>query len=232
MHRIRFAAVRSRGYRASHMPARSGDGPRRGRSIRQWALLGALGALATVGAAGGVAQAAPPVAPAGIANYSYFQVQRIEWGNSRFFGDSAKGNGAKFSFQFGTNGYVFGETDKLAFHRMPGDLYQTGVGLGYAQTQGKISAYVQVGYYRRMLSASLGGARSHYWEFAYGMRSALSNWFSLEGELYSDFRPEFGSRPWGVKFGAAAAFGPVSLHLVANHNRDVNALEAMLRFSF
>ncbi|MGH8426563.1 MAG: hypothetical protein ACRES7_01100 [Gammaproteobacteria bacterium] len=177
--------------------------------------------------------AAPASAsPAGIADYSYIQVEHIDGGNSDYFGDSAKGNGAKFSFQFGRNAYVYGSYDRLAFDRLPGDLYRTGVGIGYAQTEGKVSAYVQLGYYREMLSAALGGARGYYFEPAYGMRAALNRYFSLEGEMYTDIRPEFGSRPWGLKFGAAFALGPVSLHVVADHNRDVNSLSGALRFAF
>lgn len=189
------------------------------------------GTLAVAGLYAPACSALAP-SPAGIADYSYIQVQRVEWGNSRYFGDSAKGNGAKFSFQFGKHAYVYGDFDRLGFDRMPGYLYRTGAGLGYAQTQGKVSAYVRAGFYREMLSASLGGARSYYWEFAYGMRGSLTRWLSLEGELYTDLHPEFGSRPWGLAFGAAATFGPLSLHFLADHNRDVNSLQAALRFAF
>ncbi|MGH8161524.1 MAG: hypothetical protein ACRESR_05150 [Gammaproteobacteria bacterium] len=171
-------------------------------------------------------------APAGIADYSYIEVRRLDWGSSDYFGDSAKGNGAKFSFQFGAHAYVYGSYDRLEFDRLPGYLYRTGVGIGYQQTEGRVSAYVQIGYYRELLSAALGGARSYYFEPAYGMRAAFGQHFYLEGEIYSDFHPEFGSRPWGVKFGVAGVFGPVSVHLVADHNRDVNRLLAALRFSF
>lgn len=189
---------------------------------------------ALVAAVGLCASALPARAasPAGIADYSYIQLQHLEWGSSRYFGDSAKGNGAKFSFQFGTHAYFYGDFDRLAFDRLAGHLYRTGAGLGYAQTQGKVSAYVRAGFYREVQSASPGGARSYYWQLAYGMRGALNQWVSLEGELYSDLKPEFGSRPWGVKFGAAVAFGPVSVHVLADHNRDVNSLQAMLRFAF
>jgi len=194
------------------------------------ALIAVLAATAALAA--GQAHAAAAASPAGIADYSYIQVQRVQWGNSRHFGDSAKGNGVQFSFQWSQHAFFYGDYDRLAFDRGPGYLYKTGAGLGYAQTQGKVSAYLRGGYYREMLSAAAGGARSYYWEFAYGMRGALTKWFSLEGELYTDLRPEFGSRPWGVKFGAAAAFGPVSLHVLADHNRDVNSLRAMLRVAF
>jgi hypothetical protein len=178
------------------------------------------------------ASSANQPSPAGVADYTYIQAQYLDWGSSDYFGDSAKGPGAEFSFQFDKHAFAYGDFDRLAFDRLPGYLYRTGVGLGYAQSEGKVSAYLRAGYYREMLSASLGGARSYYWEFGYGMRGALTNWLSLEGELYTDINPEFGSRPWGVKFGAAAAFGPVSLHLAADHNRDVNSLVGMLRFAF
>lgn len=194
------------------------------------------GLARTLLAAAALAVAAPslasPASPAGIGDYSYIQAQYTDWGNSDYFGDSAKGPGAKLSFQFGQNAYAFGNFDRLAFARQPGYLYRTGVGIGYAQTQGKVSAFVQAGYYRELLSGSLGGARSYYWEIGYGMRGALNRYFSLEGELYTDLRPEFGSRPWGLKFGVAAAFGPVSIHLDADHNRDVNSVVGALRFAF
>ena len=191
------------------------------------AVIAAFAAAAvSIAAAPAHAASAPP---AGIADYSYIQVQRVQMGSSGYFGDSAKGNGVKFSFQWSRHAFFYGDFDRLSFDRGSGHLYKTGAGLGYEQTQGKVSAYLRGGYYRERVSS---GERSYYWEFAYGMRGALTKWLSLEGELYTDLRPEFGSRPWGVKVGAAAAFGPVSLHLVADHNRDVNALRAMLRFAF
>ncbi|MGH8224834.1 MAG: hypothetical protein ACRER1_01595 [Gammaproteobacteria bacterium] len=198
--------------------------------------IGAPTARASISPAAQTTIAAAAAPPAGIADYSYIQVERINWGSSRYFGDSAKGNGAKFSFQFGAHAYVYGSYGRLKFDSLSGYLYRTGVGLGYAQTEGRLSAYVQIGYYREMLSASLSNtfssARSYYFEPAYGMRVAFGRYFTLQGEIYSDLRPDFGSRPWGIKFGAAVALGPVSLHLVADHNRDVNALTAMLRFAF
>ncbi len=185
--------------------------------------------------AAGMPPAAGP-APTGIADYSYVGLRYLDWGSSDFFGDSAAGGGAKFSFQFGAHAYVYGSYDRLGFDRQPGYLYRTGVGLGYAQTEGRISAYVQISFYREMVSGDHGGAqsgaRSYYFEPAYGMRAAFGNHFMLEGEIYSDFHPDFGSRPWGIKFGAAVVFGPVSLHLLADHNRDVNSMTAALRFSF
>lgn len=197
-------------------------------------LLTALALMASVSARAQSSAPAPASAPAqaGVGDYSYIQVQHLDWGSSDYFGDSAKGNGAEFSFQFGQHAFAYGDFDRLAFDRLDGYLYRTGLGLGYAQTEGKVSAYLRAGYYREMLSGGLGGARSYYWEFGYGMRGALNRYFSLEGEIYTDLRPDFGSRPWGVKFGAAIAFGPVSFHVDADHNRDVNSLVGVLRFAF
>lgn len=188
-----------------------------------------IGAAASAFAVPSLARAA---APAGIGDYSYIQLQYTDWGNSDYFGDSAKGPGGEFSFQFGKHTYVFGNYDRLAFSRLSGYLYSSGVGFGYAQTQGKVSAFVQTAYYRQSVSGSLGGARSYYWEFGYGLRGALTNAISFEGELYTDLHSEFGSRPWGVKFGPAVSFGPLSLHVWAEHNPDVNSLVGMLRFAF
>ncbi|MDN5864448.1 MAG: hypothetical protein L0I62_04445 [Gammaproteobacteria bacterium] len=178
------------------------------------------------------AAAPASVAPAGIADYSYIEVRRLYQGSSVYLGDSAKGNGAKFSFQFGEHTYFYASYARLQFDDLPGYLYRTGVGVGYQQTVGRVSAFVRIGYYREMLSASLGGARSYYYEPAYGLRAAFGDHFYLQGEIYTDFHPDFGSRPWGVKFGAAGVFGPVSLHLVLDHNRDANSLMAALRFAF
>lgn len=164
---------------------------------------------------------------AGIADYSYIQVQRTSWGSSRYFGDSATGNGFKAAYQFGQNAYVFGDYSRRDFDK-GGYLYHSGVGLGYAQTQGKVSAYLQGGYFRDIL----GNARSYYWEFAYGIRGAVTSWLGLEGQLYTELHPQFGSVPWGVKVGANVSLGPVSLRVMANHNRDVNGLTAALRFAF
>ncbi len=168
-----------------------------------------------------------PVNPAGIGDYSYIQVQRTQMGNSSYFGDSAKGNGIEASYQFGQNAYVFGNYGRLDFDK-GGYLYHSGVGIGYAQTAGKVSAYLQGGYYRDIV----GNSRSYYWEFAYGIRGAINSWFGLEGQLYTELHPEFASVPWGVKFGANIAFGPVSLRVMANHNHDVNGLTAALRLAF
>lgn len=176
--------------------------------------------------------ASPAAAPAGIGDYSYIQVQRLAWGSSDYFGDSATGNRAKFSFQFGKHAFFYATYARLEFDDQPGYLYRTGAGIGYQQTRGGISAYLRLGFYRGMLSASRGGARSYYWEPAYGLRAAFGKHFYLQGEIYADLNPEFGSRPWGVKLGGAVVFGPVSLHLVANHNDDVNSLGAVLRLAF
>jgi len=173
------------------------------------------------------AAVAQPTNPAGVGNYSYIQLQRTQWGNSSYFGDSAKGNGVKASYQFGQNAYVFGSYGRLDFDK-GGYLYHSGVGIGYAQTEGKVSAYLQGGYYRDIV----GSSRSYYWEFAYGLRGAVNSWFGLEGQLYTELHPEFGSVPWGVKFGANIALGPLSLRVLANHNRDVNGVTAALRFAF
>lgn len=190
------------------------------------AALGVL--LAGLGLASAArAATAQSLNPAGVGNYSYIQVQRIELGSSRYFGESAKGNGFKASYQFGQNAYVFGDYGRLGFDK-GGYLYHSGVGIGYAQTQGKLSAYLQGGYYRDIV----GSSRSYYWKFAYGIRGAINSWFGLEGQLYTELHPEFGSVPWGVKFGANVALGPVSLRILANHNRDVNGLTAALRFAF
>lgn len=170
--------------------------------------------------------------PAGIDDYSYIQIMRIDQASSDYLGDSVKGNGAKFSFLFTKHAYFYGSYARLSFDDGPGYLYRTGVGLGYKQTIGRVSAYLRIGYYRGMLSASRGGARSYYFEPAYGVRGAFGDHFYLQGELYTDIHPEFGSRPWGIKFGAAVVLGPVSLHLVANHNNDFNSLVGALRVSF
>lgn len=181
---------------------------------------------------GAQTEAPPPAtsgpAPAGIADYSYIEVRYTDMGSSDYFGDSAKGPGAKFSFQFGRHAYVFGSYDRLDFDRRSGNLERTGVGIGYQQTRGRISAYVQIAYFREAIT----GANGYYFQPAYGMRAAFGRHFYLEGELYSDFHPDFGSRPLGLKFGVAGVFGPVSVHLVADHNRDVNSLVGVVRFSF
>ncbi len=189
----------------------------------------ALGVLVASLSLASTAQAAtaPPVNPAGVGDYSYIQVQRMQMGNSSYFGDSAKGNGLEASYQFGQNAYVFGNYGRLDFDK-GGYLYHSGVGIGYAQTQGKVSAYLQGGYFRDIV----GSSRSYYWEFAYGIRGAINSWFGLEGQLYTELHPEFASVPWGVKFGANIAFGPVSFRVMANHNKDVNGLTAALRFAF
>ncbi len=191
--------------------------------------IAALGVLVASLGLASVAHAANamPVNPAGVGDYSYIQVQRMQMGNSSYFGDSAKGNGFKASYQFGQNAYVFGDYGRLGFDK-GGYLYHSGVGIGYAQTQGKVSAYLQGGYFRDMV----GNSRSYYWEFAYGLRGAINSWFGLEGQLYTELHPEFASVPWGVKFGANVAFGPLSFRVMANHNKDVNGVTAALRFAF
>lgn len=173
----------------------------------------------------------PAANPAGISDYSYIQIQRTQLGSSRYFGESAKGNGLEAAFQFGQNAFVYGDFDRLDFDH-GGNLYRTGLGLGYAQTQGKISAYLRGGFYREVASGNARPGRSYYWEFAYGMRASLTDWFALDGELYSDIHPEFGSVPWGLKFGVAFALGPVSLRVTDDHNREVNSLAAALRLAF
>lgn len=184
-------------------------------------------------AVGGIGHAAPPV-PAGIGRYSYVEIRGIDWGSSDYFGSSARGDGIKLSYRWGGPAFVTGEFNHLEFDssRLYGYYSQAGINMGLEGTAGKVSAYLRAGFYRVVVSGTLNGARSYYWEIAYGNRIALNRWFELEGEIYSDVHPEFGSRPYGVKLGAGIALGPASLHLLLNHNPDVNSLEAALRFAF
>lgn len=178
--------------------------------------------------------AAPPPAPAGIGRYSYVELRGIDWGDSAYFGAAARGEGIKFSYRWGTHAYVSGQFDRLRFdpNRLRARYNRTGVAIGLEGTAGKVSAYLQAGFYRVVGSGALDGARSYYWEVAYGNRIALDRRFAIVGEFYSDINPEFGSRPYGLKLGAAVSFGPATLQLLANHNPDVNSLEAALRFAF
>lgn len=171
--------------------------------------------------------------PAGISDYSYVKLERIQWGSSRYFGDSARGNGLEAAYQFGKNAFVFGSYDRLQFDHLPGYLYQTGLGFGYQQTAGKISAYLKAGYYRRILSGSvMNGGRSYYWQLSYGVRAALDQYFSFIGQIYSDIKPDFGSRPWGVKAGIGFSAGPLVISFMADHNHDVNSMIGRVGFAF
>ncbi|MGH8128027.1 MAG: hypothetical protein ACRETC_06625 [Gammaproteobacteria bacterium] len=190
-----------------------------------------LGVLAMAGTARAATSPAPTANPAGIGDYSYIQVQHSQLGSSSYFGETAKSNGLEASYQFGQNVFVYGDFDRQAFDK-GGNLYRTAVGIGYAQTAGKISAYLRGGFYREIASGNSRPGRSYYWQFAYGLRASLASWFAVQGELYSDIHPEFGSVPWGLKVGVAFALGPLSLHLTDDHNRQVNTLSAALRFAF
>jgi len=183
---------------------------------------------------GAAAPAAPATAPAGIGHYSYLELRGIDWGNSRFFGAPARGEGLGISLGLGPHSYVSGQFDHLRFDgaRSGAGYDRAGVAFGLKGTAGKVSTYLQAGFYRAMGTGSLNGARSYYWEIAYGNRFALTRWFALLGEVYSDVNPEFGSRPYGVRAGVSVAFGPASLQLLADHNRDVNSLDAALRVAF
>lgn len=173
-------------------------------------------------------------APAGIGRYSYIEVRGIDWGNSSFFGAPARGDGLKLSYRFGSHAYVSGQYSHLRFDGVLSDagLNRAGVAFGLEGTAGKVSAYLQAGFYRSVGSGPLNGARSYYWEVAYGNRFALTRSFALLGEVYSDVNPEFGSRPYGLKAGVSVAFGSASLQVLADHNSDVNSLHATLRFAF
>lgn len=191
-------------------------------------------AIGLAAAACAHAAPAPAPAPAGIGSYSYVELRGIDWGDSRYFGAAARGEGIKFSYRWGAHAYVTGQLDRLNFdpERLQGRYDRTGVAIGLEGTAGKVSAFLQAGFYRVIGSGTLDGARSYYWEIAYGNRIALDRSFALVGEVYSDVNPEFGSRPYGLKFGVAATFGPATVQLLADHNPDVNALEAALRFAF
>lgn len=188
-----------------------------------------IGAFATVEAA----HAATP-APAGIGSYSYVELRGIDRGSSRYFGSSAQGDGIKMSYQWTEHTFVTGEFDHLRFNgnRLHGNYDQAGINMGLEGTAGKVSAYLRAGFYRVVLSGTLNGARSHYWELAYGNRVALNQWLALDGEIYSDIHPEFGSRPYGLRIGASVTHDRASLEFFINHNPDVNSLQADLRFSF
>lgn len=195
---------------------------------------GALAAAAGIARAAPLSAAATTAAPAGIGQYSYLQFEGFDWGSSDYFGSSASGEGFRFSYRWSGHAFVTGEYAHLHFDReaLRAGYNRVGLGMGLQGTAGKVSAYLRVGFYRAIASGTFNGARSYYWELAYGNRIALNKWFALDGEIYTDIHPEFGSRPYGIKLGASVALGRVSLTLLANHNRDVNALEASLRFAF
>lgn len=192
----------------------------------------AIGLLFAALAMAGLVPPARAQGIAGIGDYSYLKLERIDWGSSRYFGDSAQGNGVALAYQVNRSTFVYGSYDRLEFAHLPGYLYQTGIGIGYQQTRGKISAYLRIGYYRSMLSGPLGGARSYYWQTAYGVRAALNRYFSFVGEIYSDIKPDFGSRPWGIKAGVNFAMGPFALSVFADHNPDVNSLVGQIGIAF
>lgn len=177
---------------------------------------------------------APPPAPAGIGSYSYLELRGVDWGNSGYFGASARGEGIKLSYRWGGHAFVSGQFDHLRFDpdRLSARYNRTGLAIGLEGTAGKVSAYLQAGVYRVVVSGVFNGARSYYWEVAYGNRVALNRTFALVGEIYTDVNPEFGSRPYGLKLGAAVSWGVVGFQLLADHNPDVNSLEASLRFAF
>lgn len=176
----------------------------------------------------------PRSAPAGIGDYSYIQFRGFDRGNSDYFGASSQGTGVKVSYQVTGHAYVIGAFDHFHFDEPVDGGFEnrTALGLGLQGTAGKVSAYLQVSYDRAIATGRFNGARSYYWQIAYGNRIALNSWLEVDGEVYSDIHPEFGSRPYGVKLGMAGTFGPITIGLYDDHNPDVNSLEAVLQFGF
>lgn len=192
--------------------------------------MGLGGMLAVTAFVGAPARALQ--APQWISQYSFVQFSHKKFGSFDYFGSAATGNSVRAAYQFGAHGYVFGSYGRFSFDQGPGRLYQTGVGIGYAQTEGNLSAYISIAAYRQALSASRGGQRDYYYEGSYGVRAAVTRHFAVIGSIYSDFATGFGSRPWGVKVGVALGGGPLSVEFYTDHNRDVNSMTAAVRLTF
>lgn len=165
-------------------------------------------------------------------SYSYLQVDHLAL-NSDYFNDRSAGKGLRFSYDFANSVYLFGQWNKLDFDTLPGSEDLTGLGIGTHQAYNeRTSFFVDVGYYRDALSASLGSRTDNYWRVSYGFRGMLTSYIELDGAIFTERNTDFGRRPFGERLGLGFKSQYVGLMLSGEHTANGNRTELTLSWFY
>lgn len=165
-------------------------------------------------------------------SYSYVQVNHLAV-KSDFFNDRSSGKGLKFSYDFPNYVYLFGQWNKLNFDTLPGSENLMGFGIGTHQAYNDTTSFfVDLGYYRDALSASLGSRKDNYWRVTYGFRGMLTNYVELDGAIFAERNTDFGRRPFGERLGLGFKSQYIGLMFSGEHTANGNRAEISLSWFY
>lgn len=155
-------------------------------------------------------------------SYSYLEVNHLAV-NSDYFKDRSSGKGLRFSYDFPTEVYLFGQWNRLDFDTLAGNETLSGFGVGTHQAYSdRTSFFVDLGYYRDALSASLGGKSDNYLRATYGFRGMLTSYLELDGAIFTERNTDFGRRPFGERIGLGFKSQYIGLMIYGEHTANGN----------
>lgn len=165
-------------------------------------------------------------------SYSYLQVNRLSM-RSDYFNDRSAGDGIRFSYDFSNSVYLLGQWNKLDFDTLPGSENLTGIAIGTHQAYNdRTSFFVDIGYYRDALSASLGSRADSYWRVNYGFRGMLTNYLELDGAIFTERNTDFGRRPFGERLGLGFKSQYIGIMVAGEHTANGNRAEVSLSWFY
>ena len=165
-------------------------------------------------------------------SYSYLQVNHLAV-KSDYFNDRSSGKGLKFSYDFPSYVYLFGQWNKLNFDTLPGSENLLGFGIGTHQAYNDTTSFfVDLGYYRDALSASLGSNTDNYWRVTYGFRGMLASYIELDGAIFTERNTDFGRRPFGERLGLGFKSQYIGLMFSGEHTANGNRAEVSLSWFY
>lgn len=171
-------------------------------------------------------------APADPFDYSVVTVDHLGI-RSDFFADRSSGNGIKLAYDDQDGVYLFGQWNHLNFDTLSGSHNLYGVGIGAHQAYNPdTSFYIDAGFYRDQLSATLGSAVDDFWRVNYGLRYKLATAVELDAAIFTERSTDFGRRPFGERLGLGVDLGPIALQAAGEHTADGNRTEISLSWAY
>ena len=119
------------------------------------------------------------------------------------------------------------------FNDRPGSENLTGFGVGTHQAYNDTTSFfVDLGYYRDALSASLGSRKDNYWRVTYGFRGMLTSYLELDGAIFAERNTDFGRRPFGERLGLGLKSQYIGLMFSGEHTANGNRAEVSLSWFY
>ncbi len=188
-------------------------------------LLVACGLLPGIALADGT----PPPDPF---DYSIVAVDHLDI-HSDYFADRSSGNGLKLVYDTQDTVYVFGQWNRLDFTTLSGSHNLYGVGVGAHQAYNPdTSFYIDAGFFRDQLSASLGSRVDDFWRVNYGFRYKATTAIELDAAIFTERSTDFGRRPFGERLGFGLDFGPITFQVAGEHTADGNRSDISLSWAY